>query len=65
MSKKKTYMSKIQCFGCNEYGHFNRDCPNKKYNKRKERSEAHIAEEKGESEKKQKGEDPKNLLGFL
>lgn len=54
-------MSKIQCFGCNEYVHFKRDCPNKKDNRRKERSETHIAEEKGEPEKKLKGEDPKDL----
>jgi len=54
-------MSKIQCFGCNVYGHFKRNCPNKKNNKRTERSEAHIVEEKGEHEKKPKGEDPKDL----
>jgi len=46
-------MSKIQCFGCNEYKHFRRDHPNKKNNKRKERSEVEIT--------KVKGEDPKDL----
>jgi len=47
-SKEKTNMSKIQCFGCNEYEHYKRDFPNIKVrNKRKERSEAHITEEKG------------------
>lgn len=61
-SKKKTDMSKIQCFGCNEYGHFKRDCLNNKVsNKRKERNEAHTTKEKEEPDKKPKGEDPKNL----
>lgn len=49
-SKKKTNMSKIQCFGCNEYG-----------NKRKEKSESHIVDEMREPKKKPKGEDPKDL----
>jgi len=34
-SKKKTDMSKIQCFRCNEYGHYKRDCPNIKVNNKK------------------------------
>jgi len=60
-SKKKQNMPKIQCYGCNEYGYFKRDCPNKKDNKIKERREAHIAKEKGEPEKKSKGEDSNDL----
>ena len=45
--KNKIDMSKIQCYGCQEYGHFKRDCLKlKKDNKkRKERIEAHITEE--------------------
>lgn len=39
-SKEKHDMSKIQCYGCNGYGNFNKGCPNnpqnKKDNKRKE-----------------------------
>ena len=60
-SKKKIDMSKIQCFGCNEYGQVKRDCSNKVNNKSKERSEAHIDEVKGNPKKKPKGEDPKDL----
>lgn len=60
-SKKKIDMSKIQCLGCNEYEHFKRDCPNKKDNKTKERSEPHIVEEKEGPQKKSKGEDAKDL----
>lgn len=49
-------MSKIQCYGCNEYGHFKiLNCPKlKKDNKnRKEKNEAHVIEEVGEHEKKE------------
>lgn len=53
-SKKKEHTCKVQCFGCNEFGHFNGDYPNKTNNKRKEISEAHKAEEMGEPKKKLK-----------
>lgn len=57
--KKKIDMSKIQCYGCQEYGNFKIDCPKlKKDNKkRKEIIEAHIIEEVEElDEKKSKKE---------
>lgn len=60
-SKGKLDISKLQCFGCNAYGHFKRDFPNKKNNKRQERSGAHITEEKEEPRENPKGEDPKDL----
>ena len=52
--KKKIDMSKIQCYECQEYGNFKRDCLKlKKDNKkRKERNEAHVTEEVEEHEKK-------------
>lgn len=47
--QKKINMSKIQCYECNEYGHFKRNCPKlKKDNKKrkeKKKNEAHIIEE--------------------
>ena len=57
--KKKIDMSKIQCYGCQQYGHHKRDCLKfKKDNKRKERNKAHITIEVEElDEKKSKGID--------
>jgi len=54
-------MSKFQCFKCNEYGHYKRDCPSPQNKKRKERSDAHVVEEMGEPENKPKKEDVKDL----
>ena len=47
-------MSKIQCYECNEYGHFKRNCSKlKKENKKgKERNEAHVTKEVEELDKK-------------
>jgi len=49
-------MSKVQWFKCNEFGHIMRGFPIQQKNKRKERSEAHVAKEVGESEKNPKKE---------
>ena len=60
----KIEMSKIQCYECNEYGHFKRNCPTlKKDNKkRKEINESHVTEEVEELEKKKsKKEEVKDL----
>jgi len=55
-------MSKIQCFGCQEYGHYKRNCPklNKDNNKKRKREEAHMTQEI-KQDKKQKKEDPPDL----
>ena len=56
-------MSKIQCFGCQEYGHYKRNCPklkNNNNNKRK-REEAHMTHKTKEEDKKKKKEDPPDL----
>ncbi len=51
--KKKRYMAKIQYYGCQEYVHYKRDCPNTKNGNNKiGREEAHITKEVGEAEKK-------------
>ena len=58
--KKEIGMPKIQCYECNEYGHFKRNCPKlKKDNKKRmERNEAHVTEEV-ESEKRKTKEEVK------
>jgi len=53
LRKRKKNMPKIQCYGCQEYGHYKRDCPNiKKDNNKRRREESHITEEVEEVEKK-------------
>ena len=61
--KRKRDMSKIQCYGRQEYGHYKRDCPKlKKDNNKRGREEAHIIEEVEEAEKKKsKKEEVKDL----
>ena len=56
-------MSKVQCFGCQEYGHYKRDFPKFKKEKNKRKwEEAHITQEVKEEEKQQKKEDPPNPI---
>ena len=56
-------MSKIQCYGCQEYGHYMRNCPKlkKDNNNKRKREEAHMTQEVKEEENKQKKEDPLDL----
>ena len=56
-------MSKIQSYGCQEYGHYKRNYPKlkKDINNRRKREEAHMTQEVKEEEKKQKKEDPLDL----
>lgn len=62
--QKKINMSKIQCYECNEYGNFKRNCPIlKKDNKKiKERNKARVTKEVEEPKKKKtKKEEVKEL----
>lgn len=61
--KEKKNMAKVRCYGCQEYGHYKRDCPKlKKDNNKRGREEAHITEEVEEAEKKKsKKEEVKDL----
>lgn len=53
-------MSKVQRFGCQEYGRYKRGCPKlKKHNNNKrKREEGRVTQEVKEDDKKQKKEDP-------
>eukprot|EP00253_Pinus_taeda_P009693 PITA_09693 len=44
LHKRKKSMAKVQCYGCQEYGHFKRNCPKLKDNSKRGREEAHITE---------------------
>jgi len=48
--------SKIRCYGCQEYGHYKRNCPKlkKDNNNKRKREEAHMTQEVKEEEKKKK-----------
>jgi len=56
-------MSKIQCYGRQEYGHYKRNFPKlkKDKNNKRKRDEAHVTQENKEEDKKQKKEDPLDL----
>jgi len=51
-------MYKIQCYECQEYGHYKRNCPKLKKddNNKRKREETHMTQEVKEEEKKQKKE---------
>ena len=54
-------MDKIRCDGCNELGHYKKDCPKSKDNRKKE--EAHVAGEIEEPySKKPKKEEVKDIF---
>lgn len=55
-------MSEIQCFGCQEYGHYKTNFPKlkKDNNNKRKREESHITQETKEGNK-QKKEDPPDL----
>lgn len=61
--KRKNSMAKVQCYGCQEYGHYKRDSPKlKKDSNKRGREEAHFTEEVEEAEKKKsKKEEAKYL----
>lgn len=59
--KQKKNMAKVQCYGCQEYGHYKRDYPKlKKDHNKRGREEAHIIEEVEDAEKR-KSEEVKYL----
>ena len=54
-------MDKARCFGCDELGHYKRDCPKSEKDKRN-REEAHISEMREEPDaKKSKKEEARDL----
>eukprot|EP00253_Pinus_taeda_P031081 PITA_31081 len=56
--KKKKNLVKVQFYGCQEYGHYKRDCPNlKKENNKIGGEEAHTTKEVEEVEKKNSKKD--------
>ena len=56
-------MSKVQCFECQEYGHYKRNCPKlkKDNNNKRNREEAYVTQEMKEEYKKKNKEDPSDL----
>lgn len=61
--KKKKKMAKVQCYGCQEYGHYRRNCHKLiRDNNKRNKEEAHINKEVEDLEtKKPKKEEVKDL----
>ena len=54
-------MDKVRCFGCNELGHYKRDCPKSRKDKRK-KEEAHVTDIREEpTAEKSKKEEARDL----
>ena len=58
--KKRRNMDKIRCYGCNELGHYKKDCPKSSKDKRK-KEEAHVVGEMKELDSKK----PKKVVKDL
>jgi len=54
-------MSKIQCFECHVYGHYQRDCPKRKNYRKRKYEATYVAEETKDNEKKTKKEEPEDI----
>ena len=53
-------MDNVQCFGCDELGHYKRDCPKSRKDKRK-KEEAHVTYEREKPTKRSKKEEARDL----
>ena len=57
---KRRNMDKVQCFRCNELGHYKRDCPKSGKDKRK-KEEAHITEEREKPDAKKSKKEKRKI----
>ena len=53
-------MDKVRCFGCNELGHYKRDCPKSEKDKIK-REEIHVSDMREEPDAKKSKKEAKDL----